>query len=214
MRNMGPAKEGEVENRGIGATKATGGSGGLKFLSRDLLASGHDVSSVGCHPPPIFSRSWDSIDFLKNYFFGRNVTLEEIGLFEAVKAAARKDALMRFAAQIREKALTQTAGGSFSQTFINSYKFRPIAIAMGGGILTGDFHGKIKIEGDSFKYEGEATISYYDEFTDPLDIIEKIYGSSQSPDAPDWVKALANGGGKPYKITGEWVETFSGSGVK
>jgi hypothetical protein len=34
------------------------------------------------------------------------------------------------------------------------------------------------------------------------------YGSSSSPNAPDWLRRISNSKGSPYKIIGAWQERF------
>lgn len=50
-----------------------------------------------------------------------------------------------------------------------------------------------------------------DSYTDPLSAIEYFYGSSNSPNAPSWLKAAANMGGTPFHISGEWSWAYSGA---
>ncbi|PLX42758.1 MAG: hypothetical protein C0608_01445 [Deltaproteobacteria bacterium] len=137
-------KNKEMESRGIASSSPTGESGGLKFISRDVLSSVHE-SSAACHPPPSFSTSWDSIDFLKNFCGGDDVTLDEIGLLEAVMETARGEALVNFGEQIHDKAQTLTISGSFFETFERSYGFGHIVWAMGDGTLSGEFEGELTI---------------------------------------------------------------------
>jgi hypothetical protein len=49
-------------------------------------------------------------------------------------------------------------------------------------------------------------------FTDPLSIIQTLYGSSSSPAAPDWLRDLTNVGGTPFMIIGSWTKDYTGSG--
>lgn len=85
---------------------------------------------------------------------------------------------------------------------------------MGKGVLSGNFLGTVTICGNTFEYEGEAIIRYYDEFTDPYDVLEFLYGSSSTKEAPYFMHNFANFGGSPYAITDRWNEPFSGKGTK
>lgn len=62
-----------------------------------------------------------------------------------------------------------------------------------------------------YSYSGNATINFLDTFTDPLSVIEYIYGSSTSPDVPSWLLAAANVGGMPYDIYGGFTWAYKGT---
>ena len=46
-----------------------------------------------------------------------------------------------------------------------------------------------------YSYSGNAAIKFSDTFTDPLSVIEMLYGSSTSQQAPDWLVTAMNFGG-------------------
>ena len=62
-----------------------------------------------------------------------------------------------------------------------------------------------------YSYSGKATIQFSDTFTDPLSVIEMMYGSSTSEQAPDWLATAANLGGTPFEIQGSYLSAYSGS---
>ena len=49
------------------------------------------------------------------------------------------------------------------------------------------------------------------DITDPLSVIQFLYGDSSSPNAPSWLRAAANLGGTPFDINGSWTWDYSGS---
>ena len=50
-----------------------------------------------------------------------------------------------------------------------------------------------------YSYSGKAKIKFSDTFTDPLSVIEIMYGSSTSEQVADWLATVANLGGIPFK---------------
>ena len=158
--------------------------------------------------------AWDNIDFAYHFYFGNGAskTLSEIGLLEAVKAESNKLAIDRaggFKDQIRNKA-REVKEGAVVLKFENSYSFSNVKFALGSGVLKGDFTGTSTsvLEGKYF-VSGKISIAYSDRFTDPISVIEYLYGSSDSPDAPDWVKKIGELGGTAYDTTDQWQDDFS-----
>ena len=64
-----------------------------------------------------------------------------------------------------------------------------------------------------YSWSGTVTLTFSDEFTDPLSIIEHTYGSSTSPNAPDWLVSIANLGGDGFHVGEVWEVTMSGGGI-
>jgi RHS repeat-associated protein len=168
--------------------------------------------------------AWTDRDFINHFYRGggRDVSLSEMGLLEQVKShcdAGQGRATYNFGRQIDSKAgnLSKPYDGEFSDSFERSYDFEDVVYSMGSGTVRGDFNGNITSTplssgGGIYTYEGTASIFYNDTFTDPLSIIQRLYGSSSSPNAPDWLRDLANVGGTPYMIVGMWTKDYNGSG--
>ena len=159
--------------------------------------------------------AWDNVDFVKHFYLGggQSKTLNEIGLLANVKSTSNTLAIDRpggFKDQIRNKA-REIKEGAVNISFDNSYSFSDVKFAMGSGTLRGNFVGTCSLVlPNKSHFTGKISIEYSDSFTDPLSVIEKLYGSSDSPNAPDWLKAIGNVGGTAYGITGQWNDDFSG----
>jgi len=158
---------------------------------------------------------WSDIDFVRHFYFekGAAKNLADIGLLSEVKAESGKLAIDRsggFKDQIRSE-VQRIKEGDLEKNFKNSYSFSSVRFSMGSGVLNGKFEGKCSLVlADKSYFSGKITVSYSDRFEDPLSVIEQLYGSSSSPNAPEWVRNLGNVGGAPYNITGQWTEDFSG----
>jgi hypothetical protein len=156
---------------------------------------------------------WDNVDFLKHFYFGQgqSVTLTTMGLFDQVKSHADQVSIGRFKNQIREKGKSSRSF-QFSLTFENSYDFKPVVYSLGACTLKGGFNGGVcpwvLSSPPEFWIEGEMKIYFADAFTDPLSVIELLYGSSTSPTAPSWLQTAANVGGMGYQIVDSWQLSF------
>lgn len=157
--------------------------------------------------------AWDDLKFVRHFYFGdgKAVKLRDIGLFNKVKAHSDKVAISKFKNQIEAEAKS-TSGYKFTVSFKNAYDFKPVVYSLGGCTLIGKFNGGvcpwIGTSPQEYWVEGEITVSFSDQFTDPLSIIERLYGSSDSPEAPEWLRNAANLGGKAYSITDQWSRRF------
>jgi hypothetical protein len=67
--------------------------------------------------------------------------------------------------------------------------------------------------GGTYNYSGTVNLFYRDIFTDPLDLIQLIYGDSNAPEVPPWLVNAANLGGTPFVIYGGWTQTYAGGGT-
>ena len=163
--------------------------------------------------------AWNSLDFVSHYYFGSgDVTLTDIELQEQVIASANNKGVQdRLADQIDATAanLPWSYCGEFTYVFYNAYNFSDVSFAMGSGSLAGIYRGAISSQlNGSYLYTGSMAVDYFDVFIDPLSVIEFLYGSSTSANAPLWVAGLANFGGSAYLVTGNWNWSFSGGGQR
>jgi RHS repeat-associated protein len=170
---------------------------------------------------------WGNADFIWHYYFGSGhmVTLSAIGLLDDVKDLAEMGpagGAYRFGKQIERTAvaITKPYTGTFTDSFLNSYSFKSVSFSLGSSVLSGSYNGYMistsnptGTSGGSYNYNGNGPISFSDDFTDPLTLIEYLYGSSTSPTAPAWLAAAANIGGTPFHIEGNWTGYYSGSGT-
>ncbi len=163
--------------------------------------------------------------FVKHFYTGNGVgvTLSQMGIFSAIQTEIEKQKILdRFQTQIDEVAHGMAErfdyNGPFSKSFINSYNFIDASYSIGDAVLSGTFSGNMTTylleDGTKmYSWSGTTTLTFSDEFTDPLGVIELVYGSSTSPDAPDWLASLANLGGQGFHVGEEWSITMSGGGI-
>ena len=169
----------------------------------------------------ILGTTWGNLDFVYHFYFGKgkSVSLSEIGLSTAIEnSAINKGIQSRFGEQINQEAVKQAPRtGELSKSFNNSYEFGDVCFSIGDATMSGNFDGTLTA-GETFddgktmySYSGKATIQFSDTFTDPLSVIEMMYGSSTSEQAPDWLVTVANLGGTPFEIQGSYSWSYSGS---
>lgn len=183
--------------------------------------NGHFYAGVPTMGLDVMGTAWGDLNFVEHFYFGnsRAVNLSEAGLSSAVEnSAINKGIKSRFGDQILMAAeQTAPATGDFRQTFANSYNFGDVRFSIGNASMYGFFDGTVSLvetldNGMAlYSYSGNATINFLDTFTDPLSVIEYIYGSSTSPDVPSWLLAAANVGGKPYDIYGSFTWAYKGT---
>ena len=164
--------------------------------------------------------AWGILDFVYHYYFGDGnvVDLSEMGLLAAVKEAANQPVdggAWRFGQQIDDKAKRMAPfTGIFSDKFNNSYSFLDASFCIGNAVLSGVYLGNMCSVNGDYAYFGSADIFFSDVFSDPINLLQKTYGSSNPPDAPAWLLAIANlGYGSPFMIQGKWSQYYSGNGT-
>ena len=156
-------------------------------------------------------KAWGDLDFFYHFYFGEgeSKTLSSIGLLDQVKTRAETVAISRFKEQILEMAPDFPNSG-FVLNFQRSYDFKPVVYSFGDATLEGEFAGTVSSIGKGrMKVSGSISIEFIDQFTDPLSILEILYGSSTSPQVPRWLAEAANIGGTGFRLTGNWKEDFS-----
>lgn len=183
--------------------------------------NGHFYAGAPTMGLDVMGTAWGDLNFVEHFYFGnsRAVNLSETGLSSAVEnSAINKGIKSRFGDQILMAAeQTAPATGDFRQTFANSYNFGDVCFSIRNASMYGFFDGTVSLvetldNGMAlYSYSGNATINFLDTFTDPLSVIEYIYGSSTSPDVPSWLLAAANVGGMPYDIYGGFTWAYKGT---
>ncbi len=167
-----------------------------------------------------YGLAWGNLDFVWHFYFGSGapVTLSDIGHLENVKSLANSNpdgGAYRFGNQIANTAsgIAKPYNGSFSESFSNTYDFGSIVWVMGSGTLSGAYEGNMTSTpnangpGGTYNYSGTGNLFYRDIFTDPLDLIQRMYGDSNAPEVPPWLVNAANLGGTPFVIYGGWTQT-------
>jgi RHS repeat-associated protein len=173
-----------------------------------------------------YGLAWGNLDFIRHFYFGSGapVTLSHIGHLENVKKLANSTpdgGAYRFGNQIANRAsgLAKPYNGTFSDSFSNTYDFGSIVWAMGSGTLSGTYEGNMTSTpnsngpGGTYSYSGAGNLFYRDIFTDPLDLIQLMYGDSNASEVPPWLDNAANLGGAPFVIYGGWTQTYTDGGT-
>jgi RHS repeat-associated protein len=165
---------------------------------------------------PLGLAAWTTRDFITHFYNGNGaaVTLSQIGYLDGVKDNYfnQEGVGERLPGQIENEARGKAPStGAFSYSFSKSYDFEDVKYELGSGVVGGKYNGNLSGDSTSgYKYSGTANFTYSDSFTDPLDIIQATYGSSTSPNAPQWLRNFANLGGTAFSISGSWSESYSG----
>lgn len=178
--------------------------------------------------------AWSPIDYVVHFLIGggQAVGLSDIGYLQGVKDVARgpTGAVTNFGNQINSYAenIIKPYSGEFHDSFTNTYNFSSVSWPMGDGTLTGYFQGQKTStpnsdgNGGTYSYLGTATISYFDTFTDPYDIVQGL--QQMGVNVPNLLKNVANIviiptpgeplvlQGTPFDILGNWTEQFTGGG--
>ncbi len=188
----------------------------------NLLYCGNSPSTL----IDVFGLSWGIWDFVWHFYFGNGagVTLSQIGLFDAIQGVANQSytgGADIFGRQIAMKAasLPKPYTGQLIDSFARSYNFSAASYVLEFSTLSGAYYGNMISTpypsggGGAYSYSGNAVILFNDVFSDPLTIIEYVYGISNPSDAPDWFLTLGNVGGIPYGVTDHWVQNYSGAGT-
>ena len=167
----------------------------------------------------------DNVTATIHFYFGggRTINLKDANLLRAVQNFYHKNYFIRFKQQISDKAILINEG-SFSDSFINSYNFRPVSFFLGNSTISGRFNGNVSNSGNDTRHiKGKIYFEYSDEFVDPLDIKEimiklctKYFGVSRKIATLIVTYILDNRqlfdynlGGTPYNIIGQWQENVS-----
>lgn len=120
--------------------------------------------------------------------------------------------------QVAQKAREITSG-IITEGFINSYSFSTVHFVLGGVVVVGGYTGTVRKEDKHLLVEATVTYKFVDEFTDPLDARQLLFGGSGILEIPDWllylldlsiIRERTNLGGKSYFITGEWQAILRG----
>ncbi len=158
------------------------------------------------------SKQWEKIDFSRHFYFGngQGVSLSQIGLLGAVVEVAQKIIFDRVKNQVANKA-KDTGSGKLNDTFERSYNFQEAAFSLRNATVRGRFQGDVKKEGDLLTIDVVVDYLFDEEFTDPANIREEVFGTSSFQQATDLQLLFTEFGGEAYKITDSWRTKITGS---
>jgi hypothetical protein len=129
--------------------------------------------------------------------------------------------------------LAKPYNGDFTQDFNQSYDFSAVSFYLGGVTIKGNYNGymesmPIDDHNGTYTFDGQITYNFSDTFSDPLSILEMLYGTSNpNPNNTsgflDWlcvefgidsgIIGGANFGGTSFSIVGTWTEQYSNAGI-
>ena len=131
---------------------------------------------------------------------GEDKTLSQLGLLKKIKDVVQNNQEItkeKGDGSIQDRFINQMTAGD-GTSFLNSYDFTKVKFALGKATVGGTFDGIIhRNDNGTTHFDGTITYQFYDKFTDPYDLLNKI--------PPDW-----NPDGKPYAITGQWTVRIKG----
>ena len=157
--------------------------------------------------------AWSNREFILHFFNGNSqkVTLTEAGLAARVRQLIDSKVINRTGGlkdQIRNE-VRKTKNGPLRYTTRNSYDFKDVLYAFGSSSVATLFVGTCSMVDGKYKVQGNLKINYIDDFTDVIEIVEGIFGTSHPHGLPEWLKDLMNLGGDSYPIVEEWTEEIS-----
>lgn len=172
--------------------------GASEFAHQTLTSTVNDSSS-----------KWKFFDFVWHAIKqGDAVTLSEIGHLKDIinhYAYVAKDGVFeRVNRQVIDKA-RRSGSGHFTYPFSRHYNFKDIAFPFGESTVKGEFRGYVSRINGLMRIDGMVEYFFEDEYTDPVDIRQKLLEGTSDPAAvSEIVRYLTDGGGAVYDITGEW----------
>jgi len=167
--------------------------------SRQETKNQYVTSAAADQGPP-----WDTWELSRYYFYGNGkpLRLEEIGLLGSVIDYAKTNdtgfilsngsIFERVENQIFKEARAKGNSANFSGSWNPSYSFHGMVFAIGGATVKGSYSVETEDRGKFLIVRADIYYSFYDRFTDPLDILNRIPGEYELP------------GGQAFDITGEW----------
>lgn len=120
---------------------------------------------------------WEWYDFVIHFYFGKGAAVElwQIGhLQDVINLASQENERQVFRGvenQTADKA-REVVEGSFSDSFENTYNFKPVSFVHGDSTVKGSINGTTREDKQSLIISAKISYTFSDVFTDPLDIIE------------------------------------------
>lgn len=162
---------------------------------------------------------WAWWDYLYHFWAagGQSVDLANIGWLGPIIEEAKNQVFVPVQEQVIALAREIEQGPLFYTTE-NTYEFEFVSYPIGDATVSSETSGMLSINGKCLIIEAEVVYTFFDDFTDPLDIREindAIQNNVIPEGAPDWLKIqLQRGGwtdfgGTPYLINGTWETSLS-----
>lgn len=160
------------------------------------------------------SKKWVWYDFVRHALDeGTDVTLSQIGQLQDVinyyAYVIEGGVFARVTQQIIDEA-RRSQSGYFTYFFSNNYSFEAISYPHGKSSVYRIFKGYVSKDLNNLVISGNVNYFFGDEYTDPVDIRQIFNGTSNPEAVSEMWRQISDGGGKIYKITGEWeTELFA-----
>jgi hypothetical protein len=160
------------------------------------------------------SYKWTDRDF-KNHLEqgkGESVTLQEIGYLLDVIDVSRENLFKKLEQQIAE-VVRETVEGSFEYDTENSYPWlKEVTWVFGSGTIRTFTKGEIEKNGNILTVKAIVDYEYYDDFTDPLNVREKVFPrDSDRQQAPEWWVKFTDLYNDAFIISGKWQTLLTGT---
>jgi peptidoglycan hydrolase-like protein with peptidoglycan-binding domain len=160
------------------------------------------------------SYKWTDRDF-KNHLEqgkGKSVTLQEIGYLLDVIDASRENLFKKLEQQVA-KVVRETVEGSFEYNTENSYPWlKEVTWVFGSGTIRTFTKGEIEKNGNILTVKAIVDYEYYDDFTDPLNVREKVFPrDSDRQQAPEWWVKFTDLYNDAFIISGKWQTLLTGT---
>lgn len=154
-------------------------------------------------------KKWTWVDFVHHFYSGNGqaVDLSQIGLLKDTVSHAEMTVFRRVEDQI-ERLAQSVVDGDFRDTFSRSYDFGSVSFSLGNSTINGRISGVTIKDEKILIVEANVEYLFFDQFTDPLSIREKLGSGTSSSDKADRATDV---GGTAYDIIGRWLTKVTGT---
>ena len=178
---------------------------GCRCVAEDYTPNVSEYMNITLSGVSDSGSSWSDEDLFNHYRRGKGnpLILREIGLLGAVVDHYMNSlgTAERLKGQIAEIA-RRSIGGSFQNSFNNSYDFGAVRKNLGGGVVAGVYSGDSREDKGVLCLSGDIDFEFSDSFEDAVDYFnllpDDIFGAIELSDA------------KVYEITDKWSGRFEG----
>jgi hypothetical protein len=148
---------------------------------------------------------WTRFDLIAHFYMGqgRDLNLEEIGYLKAVYEKAKEVMFRKLEKQIVQQIQAQGAG-KFEYHTEESYGFGDVQWAFGGGTIRTHTVGDVRADQDMLYFTGAVDYHYFDDFTDPRNIRQNKYRTSNRYAVDALTLKMTDFGGTAFIILGYW----------
>lgn len=172
---------------------------------------------------------WTWADYLAYFYVGggQSITLPLIGWLGPIIEESKTQVFIPVQEQIVTLA-RQIEQGELHYITENTYEFEGVSYPIGEATVSSETIGTVSINGKCLTINAEVTYTFFDDFTDPLDIREANdwiqntfypFLSGRIPfipkDMPEVLRihfergGITEAGGMPYHINGQWKTKLS-----